>query len=211
MWRDSQNTVHFLECVLHVENKLIWRTKMENLENQSQIENDFSSILENIGAQNLDKNMVTKTVNSVQIEPKMEIKSMKNELSWRDIITTTNQVQNEARLNAKIDELSKGDQVTINELYLQLSNTQFPNIATDGFPYTNQLESINKNLIRKVLRGIYDHELAIKLMSYIVDRFNKNEGIKATKTHRVFCAEIMVNDFEYDYETENFSSNLYPK
>ena len=200
-----------MECVLHVENKLIWRTKMENSENQSQIENDFSSILENVDLQNLDKNMVTKTVNSVQIEPKMEIKSMKNELSWRDIITTTNQVQNEARLNAKIDELSKGDQVTINELYLQLSNTQFPNIATDGFPYTNQLESINKNLIRKVLRGIYDHELAIKLMSYIVDRFNKNEGIKATKTQRVFCAEIMVNDFEYDYETENFSSNLYPK
>ena len=78
---------------------------MENLENQSQIENDFSSILENVDLQNLDKNMVTKTVNSVQIEPKMEIKSMKNELSWRDIITTTNQVQNEAKLMAKIDSV----------------------------------------------------------------------------------------------------------
>lgn len=184
---------------------------MENSENQSQIENDFPSILENVDLQNQDKNMVTKTVNSVQIEPKMETKSMENATSEKQVIPNWNQSQSEAKLMEKIDELSQGDQVTINELYLQLSNTQFPNIATDGFPYTNQLDSIHANLIRKVLRGIYSHVKAIKLMSYIVDRFNKNEGIKATKTQRVFCAEIMVNDFEYDFETDNFSSNLYPK
>jgi len=184
---------------------------MKNFENQSQIENDLLPILENIDVQNQYKNIATKNVNSVQIEPKMEIKSMENATPEKQVILNWNQGESEDRLMAKIDELSKGDQVTINELYLQLSNTYAPNIATDGFPYQNQLVSIHANLIRKVLRGIYSHELAIKGMRHLVDRFNKNEGIKATKNQRDFCAEIMVNDFEYEFENDELDSNLYPK
>ena len=187
---------------------------MKNFENQSQIELPILDNIDSIDSMaKLEEisNRATKTVKSVQIEPKMEIKSMENATPEKQVILNWNQSQSEDRLMAKIDELSKGDQVTINELYLQLSNTYAPNIATDGFPYINQLVSIHANLIRKVLRGIYSHELAIKGMRHLVDRFNKNEGINATKNQRDFCAEIMVNDFEYEFENDQLDSNLYPK
>ena len=75
------------------------------------------------------------------------------------------------------EELSSGDKDAMHELNLFLDNTE---------PLHNQMLSIQKNLERKVKRGVYDPDKAWKLWLYWVDAGAKkySEDFSTGKDHR---------------------------
>ncbi len=101
------------------------------------------------------------------------------------------------------------DEVSAKGLYLWIEN--------DGDLYRQQYTPINKNLTAKKARGIYDHDKAAKLFTYLVEngakRYNKENGDgKLTipdyfpKKLRDAVAEELRDKFEIEYELGNYDS-----
>jgi hypothetical protein len=92
-------------------------------------------------------------------------------------------------------------------------------IAND-YPLYGQTKSILKNLATKKARGVYKHDLAVKLFMYLVEagakKYAKDFSI-GTDWHTMFnvptrklIAESLAKNFEEEYKTGNYA-DLLPK
>jgi hypothetical protein len=94
-------------------------------------------------------------------------------------------------------------------------------IDNDGDLYRQQTTSILKNLATKRARGVYKHDLAVKLFGYLVEagakKYVKQYDAPNAKWHDVFnvatrkaVAEDLARDFEAEAKLGNYD-NLLPK
>jgi len=94
-------------------------------------------------------------------------------------------------------------------------------IDNDGDLYRRQTSSIMKNLATKKARGIYQHDLAVKLFGYLVQAGAKKYADEFESTMRVWhqifdvptrkaVAEALTRDFEDAWKTGEYRS-LLPK
>lgn len=94
-------------------------------------------------------------------------------------------------------------------------------IDNDGDLYRRQTTSILKNLATKKARGVYKHDLAVKLFGYLVQAGAKKYADEFEPTlrvwHQIFdaptrraVAEALTRDFEGEYALGNYDS-LLPK
>lgn len=87
-------------------------------------------------------------------------------------------------------------------------------IENDGDLYRQQMEPIQKNLVRKLLKGTYDHKQAPKLWLYLVDngarKYNKEfgggdgVGLFNLNTRKV-VAEALAEEFLSNYRNGEYS------
>lgn len=107
-----------------------------------------------------------------------------------------------------------GTSQTARELHLYADN--------DATLYHGQRSSIEKNLINKRARGVYDHALAVKLWMYFVDaaakKYVAEYDAKGGVWHQVFpksvrmeVAETFANNFEREAELGNYDHLLHKK
>lgn len=84
----------------------------------------------------------------------------------------------------------------------------------------NQVKSIQKNLIRKKLKGVYDSKKAEKLVKYLMDRSSKEytKEFGSPRQENMFrpddrrsASHEWVKDFEDEYKNKEFSDEMYPK
>lgn len=94
-------------------------------------------------------------------------------------------------------------------------------IDNDGDLYRRQTTSILKNLATKKARGVYQHDLAVKLFGYLVQAGAKKYADEFEPTlrvwHQIFdaptrkaVAEALTKDFEGEYALGNYD-HLLPK
>lgn len=94
-------------------------------------------------------------------------------------------------------------------------------IDNDGELHRQQTTSILKNLATKRARGVYKHDLAVKLFGYLVEsgakKYVKQYDAPSSKWHDVFnvatrkqVAEALTRDFEAEAKLGNYD-NLLPK
>lgn len=94
-------------------------------------------------------------------------------------------------------------------------------IDNDADLYRRQTTSILKNLATKKARGVYKHDLAVKLFGYLVQAGAKKYADEFEPTlrvwHQIFdaptrraVAEALTKDFEAEYRHGNYD-NLLPK
>jgi hypothetical protein len=105
-----------------------------------------------------------------------------------------------------------GDQVTADELKLFTEN--------DGDIYRSQTLPILKNLTTKKARGVYKHDLAVKLFMYLAERGAKDyarEHGGGMAWHQMFsvpvrkiAAKEWADEFETEYENGEYD-HLLPK
>lgn len=107
-----------------------------------------------------------------------------------------------------------GSSQTASELHIYADN--------DASLYHGQRSSIEKNLINKRARGVYDHALAVKLWMHFVDaaakKYVAEYDAKGSVWHQVFpksvrmeVAETFANDFEREAELGNYDHLLHKK
>lgn len=72
----------------------------------------------------------------------------------------------------------------------------------DGQLYNQRLHPIQKNLMRKYQKGIYDKEKAIKLYKYAADdaskKYKKEFGVDFTPSERLAAATAMERRYRQD-------------
>lgn len=105
------------------------------------------------------------------------------------------------------------DAHAVSELKLYIDN--------DGDLYRRQTTSILKNLMTKCARGVYKHDLAVKLFGYLVEegakKYAQEFGSPSQPWHKMFdvktrkeVAEELTRDFEREAALSNYDQ-LLPK
>ena len=102
------------------------------------------------------------------------------------------------------------DEESVKELVLFITN--------DADLYRQQLQPIQKNLITKMARGVYDGNKAVKLFMYLMDNGAKKYAqefddisrwnVIFPKSVRIEAAKQFVEDFETEAQLGNYDNYL---
>lgn len=97
------------------------------------------------------------------------------------------------------DKVVEGyDEDTVRELEIMADN--------DALLYKQSFIPIVKNLLRKKMKGVYDHDLAKKLWKYHMDRTNKQFSLGATPDDRREAASRLADRQEFEMDQGNYSN-----
>lgn len=97
------------------------------------------------------------------------------------------------------DKIVEGyDEETVRELEIMADN--------DAMLYKQSFIPIVKNLLRKKMKGVYDHDLAKKLWKYHMDRTNTQFSLGATPDDRREAASRLADRQEFEMDQGNYSN-----